>query len=99
MAARSAGKSVIEATSAFGTSVPFFRGPRMALTDGAPRAGCSSTDVVSEYTYPAVSAESVKVLYQEPQRPYEVIAFMHKVSRIEHPGSGDVASLREDAAK
>jgi hypothetical protein len=61
--------------------------------------GCTSTEVVSEHKYPPVSKESVQVLYQEPQRPYEVIAFMKRVSGVEHPGSGDVATLREDAAR
>jgi hypothetical protein len=61
--------------------------------------GCTSTQVVTDRKYPPVPVGSVQVLYQEPQRPYETIAFMHRLSGIEHPATGDVATLREDAAE
>ena len=62
-------------------------------------AACTSTQVVTDQKYPPVAVGSVQVLYQEPQRPYETIAFMHRLSGIEHPVTGDVATLREDAAR
>ena len=62
-------------------------------------AACTSTQVVTDQKYPPVAVGSVQVLYQEPQRPYETIAFMHRLSGIEHPVTGDVATLREDAAQ
>jgi hypothetical protein len=62
-------------------------------------AACTSTQVVTDHKYPPVAVGSVQVLYQEPQRPYETIAFMHRLSGIEHPVTGDVATLREDAAR
>ena len=38
--------------------------------------GCVSTHHVGSSNYPPRSAESVATLYQEPNRPYEVIAFV-----------------------
>jgi hypothetical protein len=38
--------------------------------------GCGSTIPVSSHRYPAVSVDSVQMLYQEPKRPYEVIALV-----------------------
>jgi cellobiose phosphorylase len=46
-------------------------------------SACTSTQIVTEHKYPPVPVESVQVLYQEPQRPYETIAFMHRLSGIE----------------
>jgi len=62
-------------------------------------AACTTTQVVTDHKYPPVAVGSVQVLYQEPQKPYETIAFMHRLSGIEHPVTGDVATLREDAAQ
>lgn len=59
--------------------------------------GCGSTAVVG-HTYPAVSTGSVEVLYQEPKRPYKVIAFVSELHGVEHPGA-DITSLREKAAR
>ena len=39
-------------------------------------AGCASTDYVASSKYPPRSVDSVETLFQEPSRPYEVIAFV-----------------------
>ena len=61
-------------------------------------AACESTTVVG-HTYPAVPVSSVEVLYQEPKRPYEVLAFVQSNKSWEMSGSADVADLRKKAAK
>lgn len=61
-------------------------------------ASCESTTVVG-HTYPAVPVDSVKVLYQEPKRPYEVLAFVQSNKSWEMSSSADVADLRKKAAK
>ncbi len=38
--------------------------------------GCASTDYVAASKYPPRSVDSVATLFQEPNRPYEVIAFV-----------------------
>jgi hypothetical protein len=62
-------------------------------------AACTSTQMVSDRHYPPVPVGSVKVFYQEPKRPYEVIAFLNRKTGIEHPATGDVGGLREEAAR
>jgi hypothetical protein len=59
--------------------------------------GCGSTTVVG-HKYPAVPVGSVQVLYQEPKRPYEVIAFVGRLSGVEHI-SADIAGLQKEAAQ
>ena len=59
--------------------------------------GCGSTTVVG-HKYPAVPVGSVQVLYQEPKRPYEVIAFVGRLSGVEHIGA-DIAGLQKEAAQ
>jgi hypothetical protein len=61
-------------------------------------AGCESTTVVG-HTYPAVPTNSVQVLYQEPKRPYEVLAFVQSNKSWEMSSAADVADLRKKAAK
>jgi len=61
-------------------------------------AGCESTTVVG-HTYPAVPIGSVQVLYQEPKRPYEVLAFVQSNKSWEMSSAADVADLRKKAAK
>jgi hypothetical protein len=61
-------------------------------------AACTSTQMTSSHKYPPVSVDSVEIFYQEPRRPYEVIALINRRSGVEHPASGDVSGLREEAA-
>jgi hypothetical protein len=60
--------------------------------------GCESTTVVGR-TYPAVPIDSVQVLYQEPKRPYEVLAFVQSNKSWEMSSAADVADLRKKAAR
>src|SRR5258705_8885841 len=39
-------------------------------------SACSSVTLLIQTQYPAVAPEHVEVLYQEPKRPYEVIAML-----------------------
>jgi hypothetical protein len=39
-------------------------------------SSCSSITPVSQTTHTAVPSDQVEVLYQEPQRPYEVVALI-----------------------
>ena len=39
-------------------------------------AGCTSTHYVASATYSPTKPENVEMLFQEPNRPYEVIAFV-----------------------
>ena len=62
--------------------------------------GCSSVIPVSHSAHPAVSVERVEVLYQEPDRPYDVVAL------VSHEGGtrfatvpGMIQKCRELAAK
>lgn len=48
-----------------------------AITVGVFVVSCaSSTQYVVQSRYPPKSVESVAVLYQEPNRPYDVLAFV-----------------------
>jgi hypothetical protein len=60
---------------------------------------CTSTQRVNDRRYPPASVSSVKVLYQEPKQAYEVIALLNRRSGVEHPVTGDVSGLREEAAR
>jgi hypothetical protein len=60
--------------------------------------GCGSTIPVSGHHYPAVSVDSVQMLYQEPKRPYEVIALVGTVGGV-RPLVADIGGLRKEAAK
>jgi hypothetical protein len=61
-------------------------------------AGCSSTIPVSANRYPAVPVGSVQVLFQEPTRPYEVIALVGTEGNLT-PFVADINGLRVAAAK
>jgi hypothetical protein len=60
--------------------------------------GCGSTIPVSAHHYPAVSVDSVQMLYQEPKRPYEVIALVGTEGGL-RPFVADIAGLRKQAAQ
>ena len=60
--------------------------------------GCGSTIPVSSHHYPAVPVDSVQVLYQEPKRPYEVIAIVGNAGGLT-PLVADIGSLRKAAAE
>ena len=55
--------------------------------------------MVDSRRYSPVPVNSVKVLYQEPKEPYEVIALVNRRTGVEHAATGDVSALREEAAK
>ena len=61
-------------------------------------SGCVGSTTVVGHKYPAVPVGSVQLLYQEPKRPYEVIAFVGRLRRVEHI-SADIAGLQEEAAQ
>ncbi len=55
---------------------------------------------VSAHKYPAVSPGAVQVLYQEPARPYEVIALVDQQgSGFDFSADSTIAGLKEQAAK
>ena len=63
-------------------------------------SGCSSVTPVGQFAHAPVSVEHVEVLYQEPQRPYDVVAL------VSHEGGtrfatvpGMVKKCRELAAE
>jgi hypothetical protein len=60
--------------------------------------GCGSTIPVSAHHYPAVSVDSVQMLYQEPKRPYEVIALVGTGGGV-RPFVADIGGLRKEAAQ
>jgi hypothetical protein len=59
--------------------------------------GCGSTTPVGGHHYPAVPVDSVEILYQEPTRPYEVIALVGNVGGLK-PLVADIGGLRKLAA-
>jgi hypothetical protein len=59
--------------------------------------GCGSTIPVSSHHYPPVPVDSVQVLYQEPKRPYEVIAIVGNAGGVT-PFVADIGGLRKAAA-
>src|SRR5438874_2358279 len=69
----------------------------VAITAMALLIGCGSTIPVSNHRYPPVSPESVQILYQEPKRPYEVIALVGTDGGA-RPFVADVNGLRREAA-
>jgi hypothetical protein len=54
---------------------------------------------VSTHHYPAVPVSSVHVIYQEPTKPYEVIALVSHQNSLGLPISWEIAAVREQAAK
>lgn len=63
-------------------------------------SGCGNTTPVSAHKYAVVAPNHVQVLYQEPTRPYELLALVNHSNAIwPAPVSGDIGALRESAAK
>ena len=63
-------------------------------------AGCSSITPVGRATYAAVPSEVVEVLYQEPQRPYDVVSMVSHEAATRFASVPDVIeTCRELAAK
>jgi len=65
-------------------------------------SGCSSitTTPTGQSTSGAVSTEQVEVLYQQPQRPYEVIALVSSdAATIFSAVPGEIEKCRQAAAK
>ena len=61
---------------------------------------CRSTITqISTHRYPAVPVSAVQVLYKEPAKPYEVIAFVSHMNSLGLPISREIAAVREEAAK
>ncbi len=61
---------------------------------------CSSVTTLGTAKYPAVATEHVEVLYQEPKRPYEVLALLSHETATRFSGVQDaVQSCRELAAE
>ena len=61
---------------------------------------CRSTTMqVSTHHYPAVPVSAVQVIYKEPAKPYEVIAEVSHMNSLGLPISGEIAAVREEAAK
>ena len=54
---------------------------------------------VSTHRYPAVPVSSVQMLYQEPTKPYEVIALVSHMNSLGFPIGWEIAAVREKAAK
>src|SRR5438034_8625694 len=69
-----------------------------ALVAAAIFTGCTSSSQLVGTRYPATSPGSVQLLFQEPKRPYEVIALVHSIHGVEAP-VGELDTLRVEAAK
>jgi hypothetical protein len=62
--------------------------------------GCyGSTHQVSEHRYPPTAVSSVQVLYQEPKRPYEVLAFVNHRDTVTLSLKVQINALRKQAAE
>ena len=63
--------------------------------------GCAGSAMqVGTHKYPPVNPESVQVLYQEPSKRYEVIAFVDQQgSGFDFSANSTIAGLKEQAAK
>jgi hypothetical protein len=62
--------------------------------------GCyGATHQVSEHRYPPTALGSVQVLYQEPKRSYEVLAFVNHRDTVTLSLSNCIAALRKQAAE
>jgi hypothetical protein len=62
--------------------------------------GCyGATHQVSEHRYPPTAVGSVQVLYQEPKRPYEVLAFMNHRDTVTLSLKAQINALRKQAAE
>jgi hypothetical protein len=62
--------------------------------------GCyGATHQVSEHRYPPTAVDSVQVLYQEPKRPYEVLAFVNHRDTVTLSLKVQINALRKQAAE
>jgi Mg2+/citrate symporter len=61
--------------------------------------GCSSITPIGGATAPPVSVDKVEVLYQEPARPYDVIALVSYQGTAFATVPGVVEKCRQTAAK
>jgi hypothetical protein len=62
--------------------------------------GCyASTNQVSEHRYPPTTVNSVEILYQEPKRPYEVLAFVNHRDTVTLSLKAQINALRKQAAE
>ena len=63
-------------------------------------SACSSVTTVTQTQYPAVAPERVEVLYQEPKRPFEVIAMIsHEAFTRFATVQSEIQNCRELAAE
>lgn len=63
-------------------------------------SGCASTHYVASAKYNATNPETVEMLFQEPSRPYEVIAFVEaKTVFLWDTPEKMMSQCREEAAK
>ena len=63
-------------------------------------AACSSVTPLTQTRYPAVAPERVEVLYQEPKRPFEVIAMIsHEAATRFATVQSEIQNVRELAAE
>lgn len=63
---------------------------------GAVLGGAMKT---TTHTYPSVPADHVTVLYQEPDKQYELIAFVSYVPALAGSYRGEIDGLRKQAAR
>ena len=62
--------------------------------------GCyGATHQVSEHRYPPTTVDSVQVLYQDPKRPYEVLAFVSHRNTVTLSLKAQISALRKQAAE
>jgi len=61
-------------------------------------SACSSVTPVGTAKYPAVPVERIEVLYQEPKRPYEVIAMLSHEAASRFSSVDDVVRNCRDLA-
>ena len=62
--------------------------------------GCyGATHEVSEHRYPPTAVGSVQVLYQEPTRPYEMLAFVNHRDTVTLSLKAQINALRKQAAE
>ena len=73
----------------------------MAASTAIQLAGCAGSAVqVSAHKYPPVSPDAVQVLYQEPRKPYEVLALVDQQgSGFDFSATNTLPGLRKQAAK
>ena len=63
-------------------------------------SACSSVTLLTQTQYPAVAPERVEVLYQEPKRPFEVIAMISREAATRFATvQSEIQNCRELAAE